>query len=45
MEAGLQIVEKMLRFICANVRRRRRSARANPLADKAGVHSFARRGG
>lgn len=44
-EAGLQIVEKMLRFIYANARRRRRSARVNLLADKAGVHSCAEESG
>lgn len=43
-EAGLQIVEKMLRFIYANVRRRR-SARVNLLADKACVHSCAKESG
>lgn len=45
--AGLQIIEKMLRFIYANVRRwrRRRGARVNLPADKASVHSCAEESG
>lgn len=44
-EIGLGIVAGMLGFLCAVVRRRRRSARVKLAADKAGVHSCPKESG